>query len=200
MPIETAPPAPGPRIPGITPRTRVVVLVGNPRPSSRTAAAGTRLGRHLADALTESGQNAAEVIQIDLADLAPELLAPEHPRVDEALRTAATADVLVVATPVHKASVPGLLKLFLDQYGPRGLRDVTTVTLLVPGDAAHTLVGDVHLRPVLVELGAVLPAATLVVPAPALADLEAMLQTWWDGAQVAVLRAAGAAPDAGADQ
>jgi FMN reductase len=36
----------------------------------------------------------------------------------------ATARVVVVATPVYKASCTGLLKAFLDGYGPDALADV----------------------------------------------------------------------------
>ncbi|WP_276319552.1 NADPH-dependent FMN reductase [Cellulomonas endophytica] len=186
---------------------RVVVLVGNPRPASRTAGAGRALGRRVragladgtgaADAgATPGAGHAGDVGVVDLATIGAELLAPEHPRADVALAAVAAADVLVVATPVHKASIPGLLKAFLDLYGPDGLAGVVAVPLVVPGDGTHALVGEVHLRPVLVELGAVVPAASLVVPAGALADLDAHVETWWRRWGGAVRRAVPAAPAA----
>lgn len=154
----------------------VVVLTGNPRPGSRTAAAARAVGERLTGWLQPAG---AAPAAIDLADLAPELLAAEHPRADAALRTVAAADVLVVATPVHKASFTGLLKAFLDLYGPRGLAGVVAVPLVVPGDLTHALVGEVHLRPVLVELGAVVPTRSLVVTAGDLPALDDHLAAWW---------------------
>lgn len=179
--------APGSRPPA------VVVLTGNPRPGSRTAAAARAVGERLTAWLQPAGAAAAGAApapaEVDLADLALELLAAEHPRADAALRTVAAADVLVVATPVHKASFTGLLKAFLDLYGPRGLAGVVAVPLVVPGDPAHALVGEVHLRPVLVELGAVVPTRSLVVTAGDLPALDDHLAAWWatDGA---ALRAA----------
>lgn len=180
---DTAAPAAGTR------PLAVVVLTGNPRPGSRTAAAARAVGERLGAWLQPADADPALPAEIDLADLAPELLAAEHPRADAALRTVAAADVLVVATPVHKASFTGLLKAFLDLYGPRGLAGVVAVPLVVPGDLTHALVGEVHLRPVLVELGAVVPTRSLVVTAGDLPALDDHLAAWWatDGA---ALRAA----------
>lgn len=153
----------------------VVALTGNPRPGSRTADAAQATAAYLSAALGWSDP----VTAIDLSTTAGELLAAEHPRADRDLELAAEADLLVVATPVHKASFTGLLKAFLDLYGPRGLAGVVTVPLVVPGDPGHSLVGDLHLRPVLVELGAVLPTRSLVVTAGQLGDLDEHLSAFW---------------------
>ncbi len=158
----------------------VVVLSGSPRPGSRTAAAAEALGRHLAEALGSGATpDTTQVATIDLTTLGAELHAPDHPGADAALRAVAAADLVVVATPVHKASFTGLLKSFLDLYGPRGLAGVVVVPLVVPGDPAHALVGEVHLRPVLVELGAVVPTRSLVVTAADLGELPARVAAWW---------------------
>ncbi len=158
----------------------VVVLSGNPRPGSRTAAAAEALGRYLAGALgPRTGADATPVVTIDLTTLGAELHASDHPAADAALRAVAAADLVVVATPVHKASFTGLLKSFLDLYGSRGLAGVVAVPLVVPGDPAHTLVGEVHLRPVLVELGAVVPTRSLVVTAADLGELPERIAAWW---------------------
>ena len=88
------------------------------------------------------------------------------------------ADGLIVATPVYKASYTGLLKAFLDLYGPDGLAGAVVVPLVVSGNPAHALVGEVHLRPVLVELGAVVPTRSLTVTEPQLADLGPVVDAW----------------------
>ena len=95
----------------------------------------------------------------------------------------ASADVLVVATPVHKASFTGLLKSFLDLYGPDALDGVSAVPLVVSAAPAHALVGEVHLRPVLVELGATVPARSLSVLDTELADLTPAVDRWWQRAE-----------------
>ncbi|MFF1529022.1 NADPH-dependent FMN reductase [Cellulomonas sp. NPDC058312] len=165
----------------------VVAVSGNPRPGSRTLLAARTAADRLAALL---GADALDAI--DLAELAGELLAPVHPAADAALARLAVADVAVVATPVYKASYTGLLKAFLDLYGPDGLAGVVVVPLVVSGNPAHALVGEVHLRPVLVELGAVVPTRSLTVTEAQLADLDGVVDAWLLRAEPALLRAVGA--------
>jgi FMN reductase len=46
------------------------------------------------------------------------------------------------------------------------------------GWAGHSLAVEVHLRPVLVELGATIPSRGLYVTEPELADLDAAVTKW----------------------
>ncbi|WP_454041663.1 NADPH-dependent FMN reductase [Cellulosimicrobium sp. Marseille-Q8652] len=184
--------------------TTVVALSGNPRPGSRTLRAAEALARRVAAHLdapvsaTAADEPAGPddaVETIDLAALAGELLAPEHPAADVALARLAGARVAVVATPVYKASYTGLLKAFLDLYGPGGLAGVVVVPLVVSGNPAHALAGEVHLRPVLVELGAVVPTRTLALTEDQLADLDPVIDVWLAGAGDALRHAAGGGAD-----
>lgn len=187
-------------------RPAVVVLVGNPRPRSRTLAAAQAVARRVADRLGLGPQ----VTTIDLADLASEILTPVHPRADAARALAASATVLVVATPVYKGSYTGLLKAFLDLYGPDGLAGAIAVPVVVSGDPAHSLAGEAHLRPLLVELGATVPARTLALldsrlgpdprPGPDSRpdDLTSTIDAWLDRAQGPLARAVGGAIGQGA--
>src|SRR6478735_1910940 len=154
----------------------VIALSGNPRPGSRTAAAATELSRLVASAVLEVGEAASRTV--DLADVAGEIFAPVHPRVDEALAAVRDARLLIVATPVYKASYTGLLKSFLDLYGPNGLAGVVAVPLVVSGNPAHALAGEVHLRPLLVELGATVPTRSLTVTEADLTDLDPAIDRW----------------------
>ena len=174
----------------------VVVVSGNPRPGSRTLGAAEAAARRIATVLGFD-----DVATIDLATFAAEILAPEHPAADAAKERLAGATVAVIATPVYKASYTGLLKSFLDLYGNSGLAGVVAVPLVVSGSPAHALAGEVHLRPVLVELGAVVPARSLTVTEAQLADLDPVIDAWLERAgeplrratsPVAVLAGAGA--------
>jgi len=169
---------------GQTAGTRVVVVVGNPRPGSRTATAGARVAERVAD-LIGAGQPAV----IELAGLAGELLVREHPAADVALKQVAGADVIVVATPVYKGSYTGLLKSFLDLYGGGALRGVVAVPLVVSASPAHSVAGEIHLRPVLLELGAAVPTAAVALLEPQLAAIDEALDGWFAG-HAAVLSAA----------
>ncbi|WP_322785368.1 NADPH-dependent FMN reductase [Cellulosimicrobium cellulans] len=169
----------------------VLAVSGNPRPGSRTLGAAETVARRVADLL-----GTADVATVDLASLAGEVLAADHPAADAAREQLARATVAVVATPVYKASYTGLLKAFLDLYGPDGLAGVVVVPLVVSGNPAHALVGEVHLRPVLVELGAVVPTRSLTVTEPQLADLGPVVDAWLARAGDALRRATAPLPPA----
>ena len=148
----------------------VTALVGNPRPRSRTHTAAVELR----DALAGGGDTAL----VDLAELAGELLDPDSAARRDALATVAESDVLVVASPTYKATYTGLLKLFLDGYGPSPLAGVEAVPLMVGAAPHHALAVDVHLTPLLLELGASVPRRGLYVLESELADFAGRAREW----------------------
>jgi FMN reductase len=133
--------------------TSTVVVVGNPRLGSRTRQAAELVVERL------TGEPPHRVIE--LAELGPALLSWDDPAVAEAKQTVLDADLLVVASPVFKASFTGLLKLFLDHFDAGALAGKPTVPLMLGGSAAHTLAAEVHLKPVLSEIGASCPTPAL---------------------------------------
>jgi FMN reductase len=90
----------------------------------------------------------------------------------------ADTDLLVVASPTYKASYTGLLKAFLDWYPATGLAGVTVVPVMVGAGPAHALAVEVHLRPVLVEIGATVPTRGLYVTEDQLGDLQSVIDEW----------------------
>ena len=132
----------------------VAVVVGNPKPQSRTLAAAT----YVAEALV-----GAPDLVVDLATLGPALLDWADPDVTDLVKQVGAADVVVVASPTYKAAYTGLLKLFLDRFaGGTGLSGLA-VPLMLGGSPAHSLAQEVHLRPVLTELGGTVPGRALYV-------------------------------------
>lgn len=125
----------------------VTVVVGNPKPASRTLNAATLVAQGLRPDATP------EVI--DLVTLGPGLLGWGDPAVTEAARTVAASELVVFASPTFKATYTGLLKLFLEQFdGGTGLAGVLAVPLMLGAGPAHALAPDLLLKPVLVEIGA----------------------------------------------
>ena len=135
--------------------TRVAVVVGNPKPASRTLGAAVRLATGLA--------GPPDVV-VDLATLGPALLDWHDPAVDELVGEVTGADLVVVASPTYKGSFTGLLKLFLDRVPAQGLAGSVAVPLMLAAAPGHALAPEVFLRPVLTELGATVPVAGLSVP------------------------------------
>jgi FMN reductase len=133
---------------------RVGVLVGNPKPRSRTylaAVAVAELLRH---------EVAPEVV-LDVVDLGADLLAGENSAVTDAVERISTVDLLVVASPTYKATYTGLLKLFLDRLPSGALDGVQAVPLMLGAGPGHALAPELLLKPVLVELGASTPTRGL---------------------------------------
>jgi FMN reductase len=152
-----------------------IVVAGNPRPESRTL--GVALAA--AEALAEKLGLAAGPGVIDLSVLARRLLLPEpSAAIEDATDQVLSADLLLVASPTFKGTYSGLLKVFLDRLPYRGLEDTTALPLLVMNSPLHAPAVDMHLRPLLVELGAEVPAPGLAVLESEIDALEGVLHRW----------------------
>jgi len=133
--------------------------VGNPRAGSKTLAAT----RALVDTLAEAVSGTALPV-VDLADFGGRVLDYSDSGVAALRAEIATVNLLVVATPVYKGSYTGLLKAFLDGYGPGALASVYTVPFTIAASPQHALAGPTHLQPLLDELGAISPLGGLFLP------------------------------------
>ena len=151
----------------------IAVVTGNPKPQSRTHGVAVAV----ADAIS-AGTPFDFRLDIDLAEHAPRLFDWADPELNELTASVASSAVAVFASPTYKASYTGLLKAFLDRYGSNGLADLVAVPLMTGGWPGHLLAVEVHLRPVLVELGATVPARGLYVTEPELADLATAVGRW----------------------
>jgi FMN reductase len=152
----------------------IAVVVGNPRSQSRTLIVASAVG----DAIAAGLPGPAEILTVDLADVAGRLFDYGDPAVPELTASVAAADILVAASPTYKATYTGLLKAFLDRFGNNGLAGVTGVPLMVGGNPVHALAPELHLRPLLVELGASVPSRALFVMEQQLEDLAAVIEAW----------------------
>lgn len=78
----------------------------------------------------------------------------ESPAVRQLQAVVASADGLVVGTPVYKASITGALKVLLDLLPERSLAHKVVLPLATGGSPAHLLAVDYALKPVLAALKA----------------------------------------------
>lgn len=148
----------------------IIVLVGNPRPGSRTHSVAERVGSELAARLDR------EVGTIDLAELGPVLLSPGDPTLPDVLERIGGAEVLVAATPTYKGTYTGLLKLVLDALPHRGLTDVVTLGVVTAATHDNAAVTGADLERVFSELGASSAGEPLLVDEPTLkADPDAVV-------------------------
>jgi FMN reductase len=148
---------------------KTAVVVGNPKPKSRTLDAGVLVASKLT--------GADPAIVLDVVDLGPGLLAFGDANVAAAIEAIRQCDVVVFASPTYKATYTGLLKLFLDQIPSDGLFGVTAFPVMLGAGPAHAMAPDLLLKPVLVELGATCPAAGLYLIDKTFAE-DPRLDTW----------------------
>jgi FMN reductase len=190
---------------------RIAVVTGNPKPASRTHGVALAVADALAAALTDPADltvpphswhpphppqlshpphlpHAPEVV-VDLAEHASSLFDWSAPELSRLTGEVAAADVAIFASPTYKAAYTGMLKAFLDRYGSNGLAGTVAVPVMTGGWAGHMLAVEVHLRPVLVELGATVPARGLYVTEPELAQLDAAVSKWAQNAIPLIRRA-----------
>ncbi|RUS45483.1 NADPH-dependent FMN reductase [Cohnella sp. AR92] len=125
---------------------KVVILIGSPSVKSRLNGVVDRIAQRLG---TTSD---VEVSTISVRDLpAEDLLRANF--ASEAIQAAnqvfAEADAVIIATPVYKASFPGVLKAYIDLLPQKGLENKIVLPIAIGGTIAHLLSIDFAMKPVL---------------------------------------------------
>ena len=127
----------------------IVALAGSPSANSRS----TALLRHVLASFPDAMPR-TEIVLRDLPAAALVRADVDDPAIRSARAQVAAARLVVIATPIYKASYSGLLKTFLDLLPQDALRGKTVLALGTGGSAAHLLALDYALKPVLAALGA----------------------------------------------
>ena len=131
------------------------VVVGNPKPGSRTLGAATYLAAELSGSEPD--------LIVDLATLGSTILDWGDEHDNDLVSQIGGTDLVVFASPTYKAAYTGLLKLFLDRFaGGTGLSGIA-IPLMLGGSPAHSLAPELTLRPVLTEIGGTVPGRGLYV-------------------------------------
>lgn len=151
---------------------KVNVVVGNPKRQSRTAHLATRL----VEVLLERG--CYEISVIDLAEHAGRIFDWPCEEMSALNRQVAQSDLIIAASPTYKAAYTGLLKAFFDRYPNLGLRGVLAIPVMTGNDARHAMATETSLRPLLVELGAIVPTHGLYFVMNQMADADVVLEEW----------------------
>lgn len=170
---------------------RVAVVIGHPRPASRTHRVAARTGQLLAERLY-SGPDCCSCV--DLAALAPSLLDGRRAGTvaADALATVASSRVVVLASPTVRGAYAGLLKFFLDMLPRPGLSGCVVVPMMTAGLPAHRYVVEMMLRPVLLELDAEVPAPGISVMESSLDHYDEVFEHWWNAYGCLLRRTVGA--------
>lgn len=130
---------------------KVSIVVGNPKPRSRT--------RQIAEKLIERILQKDSYYQqvIELSDYTDRLHVWPSDEMSALNASVASSNLVVLASPTYKATYTGLLKVFLDRYPANGLRGVVGIPVMTGADLTHSLGPRVNLAPLMAELGAIVP-------------------------------------------
>ena len=125
---------------------RVVVVNGSPNARSKTMGLAGLVLSHLGTLLP------VEVHRVDVYDLGPGFTAATRRSevsvdVEAELVAVESADVVVAAVPVYRASYPGMFKHFFDLVDQYGLAGTPVVLVATGGSDRHALVLEHALRP-----------------------------------------------------
>ena len=128
----------------------VVGVSGSPAATSRSRTL-------LEGALGALERYGTRATQVDLSGLpADALLARrQDPAVSDALAAVFGARIIVVSTPVYRATYSGLLKVFFDLLPQDALAGKVAIAIATGATPAHFLAVDHGLRPLLASVGAV---------------------------------------------
>jgi FMN reductase len=159
-----------------------VTLVGNPKIGSRTLLVAQSVTDHVADWLGSRGVTVSNRT-VDVAELGGGLFEWQNAAVDDVLKAIAECQLLVVASPVYKATFTGVIKMLLDRIPMEGLANRVVLPVMVAAAPIHVLAVEAHLRPVLVELGACCPTRGLVVMESKLPELSDIVAKWLEAAK-----------------
>jgi FMN reductase len=153
----------------------IAVVVGNPKPRSRTQ----HVANAVADALRERLGGRIS-ISVDLADHASRMFSWPDADLEELSRRVASADIAVIASPTFKATYTGLLKSYLDRFPANGLQGVVMLPILTMASPSHALSVELGFRSLLVELGATVPSRGLAFHTDQIGELEPIVTAWTD--------------------
>ena len=133
-----------------TPRRLIVVSAGISEPSS-TRMLADRLAQRTLELLRETGTDASADV-IELGPLALDIAGANvagfpSEQLQAAIEQIASADGIIVATPIYKAGISGLFKSFIDALDDDLLIAKPVLLAATAGSSRHALVIDEQMRP-----------------------------------------------------
>jgi len=121
---------------------------------------------HGVAALAVELHGSGEVVDLVTLDPAGLIGTAESPDVKAVIDAVADASILVLVTPIYRATYAGVLKVLFDQLAPSSLEGTAVVLAATAGGPAHFLALDTGMRALVASLGGwSVPTVTYAGPA-----------------------------------
>jgi len=130
--------------------TKVVIINGSNSKNSRVTAIHEKVENYFkVQGIAVHNNFVYELPAEDLitANFTSEAIISENKQIEE-------ADIIVVLTPIYKASYTGILKTYIDLLPQKALRGKLILPIAVGGSIGHLLALEYALKPILSVLGA----------------------------------------------
>jgi len=130
--------------------TKAVIINGSNSKSSRLTAIHDKVENYFKEqGIAVHNNFIYELPAEDLitANFTSEAIISENKQIEE-------ADIIVVLTPIYKASYTGILKTYIDLLPQKALRGKLILPIAVGGSIGHLLALEYALKPILSVLGA----------------------------------------------
>ena len=139
---------------------KATCIIGNPYVPSRVHV----LGRHLFTSLKDDG---IDTTIIDLVDLLNKMDMVDPKKRKDALSLEIDllldVDLILVVSPIYRASYPGMVKAFFDELPHEALINKVALPIMVGGTDRHYLATRYTWAVMLQELGAIVPKALFIL-------------------------------------
>lgn len=130
--------------------TKAVIINGSNSRNSRVTAVHEKVENYFKTQGIEVHTNYVHELPAEdliTANFASEVIILENKQVEE-------ADIIVLLTPIYKASYTGILKTYLDLLPQKALHRKIILPIAVGGSIGHLLALEYALKPILAVLGA----------------------------------------------
>ena len=146
----------------MTKAIKATCIIGNPYIPSRVHV----VGRHLFKSLINAG---VDTSIIDIVNLLNTMEMSNSEKRKNALSLETNlllgADLILVISPIYRASYPGIVKAFFDELPHEALMDKIALPIMVGGTDRHYLAARYTWSVMLQELGAIVPKTVFILDA-----------------------------------
>ncbi|URN95321.1 MAG: NAD(P)H-dependent oxidoreductase [Candidatus Pristimantibacillus lignocellulolyticus] len=156
----------------------MTTIVGNPKARSKTYTFAFEASQAITQYVEQLTDEEITHHVIDLADYGVGLVQWDQEVINTLIEQINASTYIVIASPTYKATYTGLLKLMLDLLPMNALQGKLVFPLMVGAGYQHHLAVELHMKPVLAELGAITTSRGLYMLDSQLDECQPIMVDW----------------------